>query len=92
MIAWKSYSTLNKVEQDVANVIPDNEFQGIGVIDWEYWRPVFDRNWDKLSIYRSVRILFCLEIVLNTLIVEPLYWVFPKKSKSRQLLLMEQRS
>ena len=33
------------------------------MIDWEYWRPVFDRNWDKLSIYRSVRILFCLEIV-----------------------------
>ena len=33
------------------------------MIDWEYWRPVFDRNWDKLSIYRSVRILFCLQIV-----------------------------
>ncbi|CAH3018592.1 unnamed protein product [Porites evermanni] len=44
---------LLKVEQDVANIIPDNEFQGIGVIDWEYWRPVFDRNWDKLSIYRN---------------------------------------
>lgn len=42
----------SKVEADIAKVIPDPDFQGIGVIDWEFWRPVFDRNWDKLSMYR----------------------------------------
>jgi len=41
-----------KVEEDITVVIPDTDFQGIGVIDWESWRPVFDRNWDTLSIYR----------------------------------------
>ena len=41
-----------KVEEDIQRVIPDPDFQGIGVIDWEIWRPVFDRNWDTLSIYR----------------------------------------
>lgn len=41
-----------KVEEDITSVIPDTDFQGIGVIDWEYWKPVFDRNWDTLSIYR----------------------------------------
>ena len=41
-----------KVEEDIRRVIPDQDFQGIGVIDWEYWRPVFDRNWDTYSIYR----------------------------------------
>ncbi|XP_020614973.1 hyaluronidase-1-like [Orbicella faveolata] len=42
-----------KVEEDITSVIPDTDFQGIGVIDWEYWKPVFDRNWDTLSIYRK---------------------------------------
>ena len=47
-----------KVEEDITSVIPDADFQGIGVIDWENWRPVFDRNWDALSIYRYEK-LFC---------------------------------
>ncbi|XP_068670719.1 hyaluronidase-1-like [Montipora capricornis] len=42
-----------KVEEDIQRVIPDPDFQGIGVIDWEIWRPVFDRNWETLSIYRT---------------------------------------
>ena len=41
-----------KVEKDITNVIADPDFQGIGIIDLEYWRPVFDRNWDPYSIYR----------------------------------------
>ncbi|XP_078376312.1 hyaluronidase-1-like isoform X1 [Oculina patagonica] len=44
---------LSKVEKDITSVITDPDFQGIGVIDWEYWRPVFNRNWDTLSIYRT---------------------------------------
>ena len=46
-----------KVEKDIANRITDPDFQGIGIIDWEYWRPVFDRNWDTYSIYRFAKLI-----------------------------------
>lgn len=44
---------LTMVEKDIAEVIKDPDFQGLGIIDWEFWRPIFDRNWEKLSIYRN---------------------------------------
>lgn len=43
---------LTMVEKDIAEVIKDPDFQGLSIIDWEFWRPIFDRNWEKLSIYR----------------------------------------
>lgn len=43
---------LTMVEKDIAEVIKDPDFQGLGIIDWEFWRPIFDRNWEQLSVYR----------------------------------------
>ncbi|EDO47882.1 predicted protein, partial [Nematostella vectensis] len=44
---------LDKALHDLLKVVPDPDFQGIGVIDWEAWRPVFDRNWDSKTIYKE---------------------------------------
>lgn len=35
---------MEKVADDVNYYIPDVNFSGLAVIDWERWRPVFRRN------------------------------------------------
>ncbi|KAM5172013.1 hyaluronidase-1-like [Mantella aurantiaca] len=44
---------LSKAKEDVVKFVPNKDFQGLGVIDWENWRPLWDRNWDKKNIYRT---------------------------------------
>lgn len=36
--------------------IPNANFSGIGVIDFESWRPIFRQNWASLQIYRDYSI------------------------------------
>ncbi|XP_012274527.1 hyaluronidase-like [Orussus abietinus] len=36
--------------------IPDEDFQGLGVIDFESWRPIFRQNWASLAPYRDLSI------------------------------------
>lgn len=36
--------------------IPDGSFSGIGVIDFESWRPIFRQNWASLEPYKTVSI------------------------------------
>ncbi|XP_075715521.1 hyaluronidase-4 [Rhinoderma darwinii] len=43
----------SKATQDIINRIPDKDFQGLGVIDWENWRPQWDRNWGSKDVYRN---------------------------------------
>ncbi|KAJ7997680.1 hypothetical protein DPEC_G00214650 [Dallia pectoralis] len=43
---------LRKAENDIARYIPAKDFAGLAVIDWEFWRPQWDRNWHKKEIYR----------------------------------------
>ncbi|XP_048878868.1 hyaluronidase-1 isoform X1 [Brienomyrus brachyistius] len=31
--------------------IPQPDFSGLAVVDWESWRPLWSRNWDSKSIY-----------------------------------------
>ncbi|MFT7799221.1 hyaluronidase-4-like [Arapaima gigas] len=45
-------SHLRKAGQDIRHYIPSKDFCGLAVIDWEYWRPQWSRNWDKKDIYR----------------------------------------
>ncbi|XP_008109468.1 hyaluronidase-1 [Anolis carolinensis] len=44
---------LNKAKLDINRFIKIKTFQGLGVIDWEDWRPQWDRNWGKKNIYRD---------------------------------------
>lgn len=36
--------------------IPDESFRGVGVIDFESWRPIFRQNWASLQPYRDYSI------------------------------------
>lgn len=44
---------LRAASDDIRNYIPDREFQGLAVVDWESWRPVWERNWDSKEVYRE---------------------------------------
>lgn len=44
---------LSKASKDIAHFIPSEDFQGLAVIDWEYWRPQWTRNWQRKDIYRQ---------------------------------------
>ncbi|XP_019627870.1 PREDICTED: hyaluronidase-1-like [Branchiostoma belcheri] len=42
-----------KVADDIARLVPDADYQGLGIIDWESWRPLYERNWARKTIYRK---------------------------------------
>ncbi|XP_069822643.1 hyaluronidase-1 [Dendropsophus ebraccatus] len=44
---------LKQAFQDLNATIVSPDFKGVVVVDWENWRPLWDRNWDKKSIYRD---------------------------------------
>ncbi|XP_054641640.1 hyaluronidase-1 isoform X2 [Dunckerocampus dactyliophorus] len=48
-------SSINKhlsvAKEDIHKYIPDEDFQGLAVVDWETWRPVWERNWDTKHVY-----------------------------------------
>ncbi|GJQ75196.1 hypothetical protein Trydic_g9798 [Trypoxylus dichotomus] len=43
-------------EEAVNQLIPDKNFNGIGIIDFESWRPVFRQNWGSLSPYQDLSV------------------------------------
>uniref|UniRef100_A0A8C6SPT5 Hyaluronidase n=1 Tax=Neogobius melanostomus TaxID=47308 RepID=A0A8C6SPT5_9GOBI len=44
---------LSKARADIDKMIPPKDFRGLGVIDWENWRPQWVRNWGAKDIYRN---------------------------------------
>ncbi|XP_066295987.1 hyaluronidase-1-like isoform X2 [Branchiostoma lanceolatum] len=44
---------LTKATDDISRLIPDADYRGLGVIDWEFWRPLWRRNWGSKNIYRT---------------------------------------
>ncbi|KAL2093312.1 hypothetical protein ACEWY4_010624 [Coilia grayii] len=44
---------LSKARADIDKLIPLKDFRGLGVIDWENWRPQWVRNWGSKDIYRN---------------------------------------
>ncbi|XP_053742553.1 hyaluronidase-4 [Synchiropus splendidus] len=44
---------LFRAYQDINHFIPAEDFRGLAVIDWEFWRPQWSRNWHKKDIYRQ---------------------------------------
>ncbi|XP_059172888.1 hyaluronidase conohyal-P1-like [Physella acuta] len=43
---------IRKVQADVESTLPDKTFSGLGVIDFEHWRPLYALNYDSLKIYQ----------------------------------------
>ncbi|XP_048193634.1 hyaluronidase PH-20-like [Perognathus longimembris pacificus] len=43
---------LTKAKDDIFHYIPEDKL-GLAVIDWEEWRPTWDRNWRPKDIYRN---------------------------------------
>lgn len=39
------------VANATARIVPDEDFEGLLVMDWEAWRPLFDANDDNLGVY-----------------------------------------
>jgi hyaluronoglucosaminidase len=44
---------LEKLRDDIGKYIPDPNFNGLGVIDFEEWRPLWDTNYDSKKIYQE---------------------------------------
>lgn len=40
----------------IQNLIPDEDYDGLAVIDFEAWRPLFEDNYDKLAVYQDASI------------------------------------
>ncbi|KAL0123122.1 hypothetical protein PUN28_007629 [Cardiocondyla obscurior] len=47
---------LEMFQKDLIAQIPDGSFSGIGVIDFESWRPIFRQNWASLEPYKMLSI------------------------------------
>uniref|UniRef100_A0A8C8RMH0 Hyaluronidase n=1 Tax=Pelusios castaneus TaxID=367368 RepID=A0A8C8RMH0_9SAUR len=45
---------LDKMVRDISTAMPLEFFAGLSVIDWENWRPLWIRNWDKKNVYRDM--------------------------------------
>ncbi|XP_014343902.1 hyaluronidase-1-like [Latimeria chalumnae] len=44
---------LMKSKEDIKGYIPEAGFEGLAVLDWEKWKPLWKRNWDSKEIYRE---------------------------------------
>ncbi|XP_057304251.1 uncharacterized protein LOC130641460 isoform X2 [Hydractinia symbiolongicarpus] len=50
---------LRKARNDIMTKMPDPNYNGLAVIDWEAWRPIWETNWNTKRIYkvRSVELV-----------------------------------
>lgn len=47
---------VGNVTLDIKNLIPDENYEGLAVIDFESWRPLFEHNYDTLSVYQHASV------------------------------------
>lgn len=40
-----------QADSDLRKAIPDRDFHGLAVLDWESWRPLWERNWGSKEVY-----------------------------------------
>lgn len=45
---------LSVARENISTFIPNEDFEGLAVLDWESWRPVWERNWDSKQVYCKV--------------------------------------
>ncbi|KHN85389.1 Hyaluronidase-1 [Toxocara canis] len=44
---------LIKAKEDIERAIPHENFSGLAILDFEYWRPQYKLNWSSKRIYRN---------------------------------------
>ncbi|NXG37033.1 HYAL1 protein, partial [Dromaius novaehollandiae] len=44
---------LHQASGDIEAALPNVSYNGLAVIDWEKWRPLWARDWDAMNIYRE---------------------------------------
>ncbi|KAM9216781.1 hyaluronidase-4-like [Dugong dugon] len=49
---------LQKTADDIAKVIPWWRSEGLVIVDWENWKPQWDRNWGNRIIYKNYSLAF----------------------------------
>uniref|UniRef100_A0A8C3VVG5 Hyaluronidase n=1 Tax=Catagonus wagneri TaxID=51154 RepID=A0A8C3VVG5_9CETA len=49
---------LRKTADDIAKVVPWWRSDGLVVLDWESWKPQWDRNWGNRIIYKNYSLAF----------------------------------
>ncbi|XP_040886326.1 hyaluronidase PH-20-like [Toxotes jaculatrix] len=52
---------MNKARADINYYIPSKTSRGLAVIDWEEWRPLWDRNWGTKRIYQTLSVAHVLQ-------------------------------
>uniref|UniRef100_A0A3B3SL45 Hyaluronidase n=1 Tax=Paramormyrops kingsleyae TaxID=1676925 RepID=A0A3B3SL45_9TELE len=55
-------ASLEVAQWDITQYIPSGTSTGLAVIDWEAWRPLWDRNWDSKTIYRTLSIDYARQL------------------------------
>lgn len=45
---------LQKFQNDLKQLIPNRNFSGIAIIDFELWRPIYRQNFGTLKIYKDL--------------------------------------
>ncbi|KAM7415346.1 hypothetical protein PAMA_019937 [Pampus argenteus] len=53
---------LAKARRQIDHLISQDSSPGLAVIDWESWRPLWDRNWGSKRIYQKLSITHALQI------------------------------
>lgn len=43
---------LDKMAEDVEKVLPDKDYEGMAVVDFESWSPIYEQLWEEMEIYR----------------------------------------
>uniref|UniRef100_UPI0037E8349A hyaluronidase-1-like n=1 Tax=Semicossyphus pulcher TaxID=241346 RepID=UPI0037E8349A len=54
-------ASMMKAKADINYYIPSKTSQGLAVIDWEDWRPLWERNWGKKKIYQTLSVAHALQ-------------------------------
>ncbi|CAG5927613.1 unnamed protein product [Menidia menidia] len=49
-------ASMDKAKEDINYYIPSKTSRGLAVIDWEEWRPLWDRNWGNKRIYQTLSV------------------------------------